>query len=92
MVGTLDVDGMLDGLTPAQFDEWVAYREIEPDPLNRLIHIIKFGFATLANAWGAKIEPDDLDQKQPEHQPASQHQAAAILSSKLGPPNGNRNR
>lgn len=30
VVGTLDVDGMLDQITPEQFEEWVAYDELEP--------------------------------------------------------------
>jgi hypothetical protein len=83
---------MLDGVTPQQFDEWLAYRELEPDPLERLIGVVKLGFATLVAAWGMKIEPSDLDPWGSEPQEASPEQSAAIVRGKLGPPNGNRNR
>ncbi len=52
---------MLDELSPEQFDEWKAYRSIEPDPWERLIAIVKHGFALLCNAQGAEVEPDDFD-------------------------------
>ena len=52
---------MLDGLTRDQFDEWLAYRTIEPDPLDRLFAILRLGFSAVCNAWGAKIEPKHID-------------------------------
>jgi hypothetical protein len=30
MTGALDVDAVLDSMTPAQFDEWAAYDQVEP--------------------------------------------------------------
>ena len=30
VVGTLDVDGMLDQISPDQFEEWCVYDELEP--------------------------------------------------------------
>lgn len=52
---------MLDGITREQFDEWLAYREIEPDVLERIIVILKLGFCALCNSWGAKLKPEDFD-------------------------------
>ncbi|KKM87080.1 hypothetical protein LCGC14_1272510 [marine sediment metagenome] len=52
---------MLDELSPEQFDEWIAYRSIEPDPWERLIAIVKKGFSALCHAWDMKMEPDDFD-------------------------------
>jgi|GEM_PF-956959 hypothetical protein len=30
VAGTVDVDGMLDSMTPAQFDEWCVKDQVEP--------------------------------------------------------------
>lgn len=30
MAGTVDVDGLLDSMTPEQFNEWAAYDVVEP--------------------------------------------------------------
>lgn len=30
MTGSLDVDAVLDSMTPEQFDEWQAYDQVEP--------------------------------------------------------------
>lgn len=77
---------MLDELSPEKFDEWLAYRSIEPDPWERLIAIVKHGFAALCNAQGATMEPDDLDRLMPEQKPdiASPEQAAQMVSQVLG--------
>jgi len=52
---------MLDSLTPEQFDEWLAYRELEPDPVERIVRVLCLGFAALCGAWGGKIEPSYFD-------------------------------
>ncbi|KKM69741.1 hypothetical protein LCGC14_0954400 [marine sediment metagenome] len=52
---------MLDELSPEQFDEWIAYRSIEPDPWERLIAIVKNGFSALCHVWDMKMEPDAFD-------------------------------
>jgi hypothetical protein len=87
----VNVDGMVKGLTPQQFDEWLAYRQIVPDPMDRLIEVCKRGFTLLANAWGGKIEPDDLDPMEHEKPVASGKQIKAMLNSTLGR-HGNSNR
>lgn len=52
---------MLDAIEPRQFDEWIAYDRIEPDPDKRLREILKRGFAALVTGWGGKTEPDNFD-------------------------------
>jgi hypothetical protein len=53
---------MLDELSPEQFDEWIAYRSIEPDPWDRLISIVKHGFALLCSAHSSEaVDPDVFD-------------------------------
>jgi hypothetical protein len=88
---------MRDALTPAEFDMWIAFRQIHQDKMERLIWICKNGFMLLANAQGAKIEASDLDpQPAEEHeQTVSPEQAAMIAKMSLGNPgnpHGNRDR
>ena len=85
---------MLDGLLPGEFDEWLAYREIEPDPLDRLFTILRLGFSAVCNAWGAKVEPQHIDPYMERQtgtaavqQEASPNQAVAMVSMVLGAPN-----
>lgn len=52
---------MLDRLTPGEFDEWLAYEEIEPDPLERIVTILGLGFAALSNALGVSLGPEYFD-------------------------------
>jgi len=91
---------MLDAMEPGEFDEWLAYRKIEPDPLDRLFIILQLGFCILANAWGAKIEPHDIDPflkqasgasskpgESVQGQEVSPNQAAAMVKLAVGAPN-----
>jgi hypothetical protein len=71
--GRLDIERQLDGLSPREFDEWVAFRRIEPDPDDRLREIVKLGFAALCRAWGMEISPHDLD-------PWAEDEAAELVS------------
>jgi len=59
--GRLDVDALLDTVTPQEFDEWVAYKKLEPDKLDRLRTIITTGLLALCNSWDCKMKPKDLD-------------------------------
>jgi len=84
---------MLDGLLPGEFDEWLAYREIEPDPQERLFAILRLGFSAVCNAWGAKVKPEHIDpylEKQTGTaavQEVSPNQGAAMMSMAVGAPN-----
>ena len=93
---------MLDRLTPGDFDEWLAYYELEPEPLERIITILGRGFAAVANGWGAKFKPEDFDrhlakvrdeQKRgprgaaPGAQEVSPNQGARMFSMVVGAPN-----
>jgi len=90
--GLTDVDAQLDGLTPEQFDELVAFDQLEPEPLGRLIEIVKLGFTALARAWGMDIRPDDLDPVAKAEaaaapgQDVTPEQGAQLLTGYLGPP------
>ncbi len=53
---------MLDTVTPRQFDEWVAYKRLEPDKLDRLRELVLRGLTFLCNVWSdGKVELKDLD-------------------------------
>jgi len=53
------VDTYLARFTPEQFDEEVAFDRIEPDPLERMRIILKYGLPAIAN--GLAVKPNDLD-------------------------------
>lgn len=85
---------MLDGLDPGEFDEWLAYREIEPDPVDRIITILRLGFVYLCNAWGARTELADIDPYMKSVAGSgeasgggevSPQQAAAMVAAAFGP-------
>lgn len=57
----MDVDRLLDTVTPQEFDEWIAYTQLEPDKIDRLRTIITTGFLALCNSWGYKLKPSDID-------------------------------
>ena len=82
---------MLDGLTPEQFDEWLAYDVVEPDRLARLIEIVKLGFAALCSSWGLNLGPDDFDPQAKAEAAAAPgrevtpEQGAQLLAGYLGP-------
>jgi hypothetical protein len=91
---------MLDSLQPGEFDEWLAYRELEPDPIGRIISILRLGFCAVANAWGGKLEPQHIDPDLAREmsevsgrtdsepiQEVTPNQGAAMVSTVLGAPN-----
>jgi hypothetical protein len=79
-----NVDGMLDGMTPEQFDEWIAFRRIEPDPEERLREIVKLGFSALCAAWGSKLELEMLDPWAKEPEAMGPGQAASVMRQAFG--------
>lgn len=52
---------MLGEIEPGQFDELVAFREIEPDPDDRLLGVVRRGFQYVLATLGCEIEQKDLD-------------------------------
>jgi len=64
---------MLDALTPAEFDAWVAWSRLQPDAETRIAEILKLGFTAVCAAWGLTIDPELLDPGGPQnvarHQP-----------------------
>lgn len=85
---------MLDGIAPEVMDEWIAYRQIEPDPDQWLREILKRGLAAICNCLGAKIKPSDLDPVEDTKEPelVTPRQAAESAAMILGakPNVGNR--
>ncbi len=79
---------MLASVSPQQFDEWLAYERLEPEPVGRLIEVTKRGLALLAAVQGAKIDPEDLDPLQPERESAARtvgpQQAVAMIRAAYG--------
>ena len=70
---------MLDTVDSRRFDEWVAYKRLEPDKLDRLLEILLRGLTFLCNAWSdGKVEFKDLDPwyKDPEPEFVSPDEAA----------------
>ena len=84
----LNVDKWLDTIEPRQFDEWLAFRRLEPDPDERLREILKMGLASLLHAWGVKIEPHMLDPVSQKPEASVQHvsseHALGMLRSAYG--------
>jgi len=71
---------MLDALSPQQFDEWIAFRQIEPDPADRLRVILTTGLLALCQSWGVEITPKDLDPMlEEQEQEVTPEQAAAMM-------------
>lgn len=52
---------MLASIEPGVMDEWIAFRRLEHDPMDRVCHILKFGFAALCAAKGLELAPDSFD-------------------------------
>lgn len=78
---------MLDEIEPAQFDEWVAWRELEHDADERLREVVKRGFAAVVS-WmlGKEIKPDEFDRwAEPEKpQALTPDQAVAAIRQCYG--------
>ena len=58
MVGTVDVDGLLDSMTPQQFNEWVAYDVVEP-----IVHserLLAYLVKLVATFTGNKVDDEVL--------------------------------
>ena len=77
---------MLDTVSPKQFDEWVAFDQLEPPPIDRLIAIVRTGLVALCQAWGVALTPNDLDPwlKEIESQEVKPDQAYNMLKIAYG--------
>lgn len=80
----LNVDAWLDTIEPWQFDEWVAFRRIEPDPDQWLRSILKLGFAGVCAVcgFGAQIDPEDFDPCSKKLEPIDVTPAQAFAMAK----------
>ena len=77
---------MLDGLAPEDLDELAAFDKLEPDPLLRIVDVLKAGLTAIANAGGAQIDWDRADPQEDaaEEQTVSPERAAALMAMRLG--------
>jgi hypothetical protein len=85
---------MLDRIESRTFDEWLAYRKLEPEPLRAIQVTLRLGFSALCRAWGMDVSPDAFDASQAtkhDEQEVSPEQGAAIVSQALGASRGNGN-
>jgi len=74
-------------MTPQQAAKWQAFRVIQPAAADRICEILKYGFAAVANAMGAKYEPDDFEETPDKRKPkpiAGAAQVAAIARAAGG--------
>ncbi|MFZ5829823.1 MAG: hypothetical protein ACOY3P_07035 [Planctomycetota bacterium] len=80
------MEELLERFSRRQWDEWVAFLRTEEQERDRVREILLRGFYGLLVAWGAKVEPGDLDpQWQPPANMAGPGQAAAILKQHCMP-------
>jgi len=79
---------MLDGIAPEQLAEWVAFRNLEPDRMDRIITILKLGLAAICWSLGNQaVEPDNFDPLPQHSRPESEFsptQAAMAFSMFAG--------
>jgi len=60
--GRADVDAWLDELTPEQLAEWRAFRQIEPNPIERLREVLKrFAASQCVGPDRQPVEPAEFD-------------------------------
>jgi len=63
---TCDVDGLWDWLGREKLDEWIAYYQIETDPLDRIATILTLGFSGVCAGLGMTgVEPKNFDPPAP---------------------------
>lgn len=86
--GELDVDAMLDRMTPEQFDEWRAKDIVDPIGCRGVYEILAMIGAMLSNAFGAKeVTPDSFmywrKEQKPEKVKESQEAAMVLLETAM---------
>ena len=80
MEGTVDVDGMLDRMTPEEFDGWCAKDTIEPIGYSsRMLGLIAFMLASYMSGSDAEIDPNDFMPWE-RYIPKKQHDNAAAMN------------
>lgn len=90
------MDGVLDTITPEQFNEWIAYRQLESDPFERLLACIKLIGLYVVTALGGKdVKLEDLDPLRPDEErydKASPKQWQALIRARAGGGDGHGSR
>ncbi len=89
-MGEVDVDALLDRMTPQQFDEWVAYETVEGFSNERILAVLAVGFSAMVNSWGGKTKPEQFlpkyERKKPDdsYELKAQEQQAALMRAFRG--------
>ena len=84
--GILDVEAWRDTISPEVFDAWVAFDQVEEEPLTRIAEILKLGFASLVSTWGAEVTPEQFEPRREAR--AAKHvagpaEAAAVMRAAI---------
>lgn len=85
-MGWLDVDAMLDQMTPQQWAEWQAKDAVDPIGHRGTHEVVAILGAMLAGAWGASdVKPDTFMhwRQQQKEKPVS-HEVAAMALQMIG--------
>lgn len=86
-MGWLDVDAMLDHLTPQQWAEWQAKDAVDPIGHRGTHEVVSILGAMLAGAWGANdIGPDTFMhwRQKTEDESTTSHDVAAMALQMIG--------
>ena len=86
-MGWLDVDAMLDHLTPQQWAEWQAKDAVDPIGHRGTHEVVSILGAMLAGAWGASdIGPDTFMhwRQKSESESTASHDVAAMALQMIG--------
>jgi len=82
--GRHDVDAMLESMTAQQFNEWIAYYQLEPYGHEAVKDVIATAASAICHALGAKVTPWMILGRDEPQAEVSPNQAAAIFRGRHG--------
>ena len=84
-MGWLDVDAMLDHMTPQQWAEWQAKDSVEPIGHRGTHEVVAILGAMLAGAWGSpEVTPATFMHWRQQPEKVASHEAAAMALQMIG--------
>ena len=84
-MGWLDVDAMLDHMTPQQWAEWQAKDSVEPIGHRGTHEVVSILGAMLAGAWGSpEVTPATFMHWRQQPEKVASHEAAAMALQMIG--------
>ena len=85
IMGWLDVDAMLDHMTPQQWAEWQAKDSVEPIGHRGTHEVVAILGAMLAGAWGSlEVTPATFMHWRQQPEKVASHEAAAMALQMIG--------